>query len=152
MEKELQDGGELGLPTGLAFWMVVMGEHVLGEIRRALAPFGINPVQFSILDACSRGDANTVTSIAQPLPIEPSSISRQADQLHMKGLLERRRQTSDRRVVTLRLSSKGKELMPKLQKVVAAEEARVGSSLSDAEKAALVSIAKKIVMGLEKKR
>ena len=121
-------------------------------MRRALAPFGVNPVQFGILDACSRGEANTVTSIAQPLPLEPSSVSRQADQLYMKGLLERRRQKTDRRVVTLRLSKKGEELMSQLHKIVADEEARIAASISDDEQAALVSIARKIVMGLEENR
>ena len=138
-------------PTGMAFWTVVMGESVLREMRLALAPFGVNPVQFGILDACYHGDANTVTSIARLLPVEPSAISRQADRLTTRGLLTRQRQGHDRRVVTFGLTEEGMRLMPQLLTVVADEEDKVTASLSEREKAALVSASRKIVENLVKR-
>ena len=139
-------------PTGMASWAIVMGEYVLREMRLALAPFAINPVQFGILDACYFGDANTVTSIARMLPVEPSAISRQADRLTTRGLLARRRQGDDRRVVTFSLTEEGMRLMPQLLTVVAEEEDKVAEGLSEDEQAALMATSRKIVENLLARR
>ena len=149
MDNRSQDQHTHQRPTGTAFWTVVMGELVLREMRIALAPFGINPVQYGVLEACYYSEGGTtVTAIAQSLPVEASTISRQADQLHAKGLLARRRQSADRRVVTLNLTDKGRDLTHKLLMVVADEEAKIGAHINKNEEAALVAIAQKIALSL----
>ena len=79
-----------------------------------LAPFEIIPVQFAILDLCFRGQADTVTGLARLVPIDSASISRNVDRLVKRGLIQRRRSRSDRRVVRLGLTEEGTTVMPRI--------------------------------------
>ena len=79
-----------------------------------LALFGIIPVQFAILDLCFRGQADTVTELARMVPIDAASISRNVDRLVKRGLIQRRRSRSDRRVVRLALTEEGTAVMPRI--------------------------------------
>ena len=82
--------------------------------RDRLAPFEIIPVQFAILDLCFHGQADTVTGLARLVPIDSASISRNVDRLVKRGLIQRRRLRSDRRVVRLALTEEGMTVMPRI--------------------------------------
>ena len=79
-----------------------------------LAPFEIIPVQFAILDLCFRGQADTVMGLARLVPIDAAGISRNVDRLVKRGLIQRRRSRSDRRVVRLALTEEGMAVMPRI--------------------------------------
>ena len=79
-----------------------------------LAPFEIIPVQFAILDLCCRGQADTATELTRLVPIDAASISRNVDRLVKRGLLQRRRSQSDRRVVKLALTEEGTAVVPRI--------------------------------------
>lgn len=85
-----------------------------------LKPFGISPQQFNILRIL-RGASDWVTmSLVKERMIEKApNATRLADKLLEKGLIERKRCDSDRRVVYVQISSKGLEL---LEQIDAAQE------------------------------
>ena len=86
----------------------------VGLAKDRLAPFGIVPVQFAILDLCFRGQADTVTELSRLVPIDSASISRNVDRLVKRGLIQRRRSRSDRRVVKLALTEEGMTVVPRI--------------------------------------
>ncbi len=135
---------DINAPGVLSFWLVGAGEFMLRDIRQYFDPVKITALQFSILNACYRG-ISTVSSISQTLPVGPPAVSRQVDQLYERGLLDRIPSQVDRRVMTLELTDAGRELVPRLLTIVAEWEAKVTADLSDAEKAFLISITRKLV-------
>ncbi len=81
------------------------------RITEEVTPYDLTPLEFSLLRTCmERGEEVTATQLVQILPIDSSRISRLVTSVVDKGLLLRRRLSSDRRVVMLRLSEEGREL------------------------------------------
>ena len=107
--------------TGMETPAIDLGEHVtdLGlavtrGISDILAPYGLFPVDFSLLRACLRMGECTATQLGEVVPTDPSRISRVVTKLVDLGLLRRRRLPDDRRMVMLTLTDEGNELTSQL--------------------------------------
>lgn len=76
-----------------------------------LAPYDISPVEYRVLYLLAERGSSAATDLAPHLPIDPSYISRTVQRLFEKKLVARRRGRSDRRIVTLRATNAGRELL-----------------------------------------
>jgi len=85
-----------------------------------------------------RGEQN-VGDFAEHLAIHPSTATRLCDRLHTSGLIERATSTRSRREVTIGLSPKGRALVRRVTKRRREELRGIVSSLSAAERTALVT-------------
>jgi len=56
-------------------------------------------------------ESRSGTQLAADLGVNPSTVVRMADRLETKGLLQRRRRPTDRRVAELELTTSGRELI-----------------------------------------
>ena len=113
-EQRGESPGDLGDIEPLGFLAANMVNAYAKLAKDRLAPFEIAPVQFAILDLCFRGRADTVTGLTRLVPIDTASISRNVDRLVKRGLIQRRRSRSDRRVVRLALTEEGMTIMPRI--------------------------------------
>ena len=131
------------VPLGpLAARVVSAYSKLAGE---RLAPFDLTPLQWSILDACFQGQADTITGLTNVVPFDPAAISRNADMLVGKGLIRRRRLRADRRVVKLSLTKDGLEIMPELGRRLQDINALLLKGVSEKEKMTLIRAMQKIV-------
>ena len=112
-----------------------------------LAPFDLTPMQWSILDVCSREQANTVSGIAKIVPSDTPAISRHVELLVSRGLIVRRRSRADRRNVRLTLTKEAAELMPRINSSVEANNARFLSRISGKEAEAFMNTLRKMLAG-----
>ncbi len=77
-----------------------------------LKPYGISPQQFNILRILRGADDWVAMNNVKDLMIEKSpNATRLADKLLTKKLIERKRSREDRRVVYIRISPPGHELL-----------------------------------------
>ena len=105
-------------------------QHVSGELIHELAtllrPAGITPEQYHALrilqDAGSAG--TPLTAVAERSPVGDPDVTRLLDRLEQRGLARRERDTTDRRVVTARITSGGRRLLDELERPVAALHGR----------------------------
>ena len=110
------------------------------------ARYELTPTQFNLLRACfESGEECTATELAQILPIDTSRISRIVTILVDKGLLRRRRQTDDRRIVMLTLSEEGRELMSQILQDLNLQDAILTEGIDDDDIRVFVSVASRIV-------
>ena len=131
------------VPLGpLAATVVSAYSKLAGE---RLAPFDLTPLQWGIMEACFQGQADTITGLTQVVPIDSASISRNVDVLVGKGLIRRRRQRSDRRVVKLSLTKDGLEIMPELGRRLQDINALLLKGVSEKEKMTFIRTMQKIV-------
>ncbi len=79
-------------------------------LTRAIAEFGIKPPHFDILVNLYRFDGLTQQELARKLLVGRSNISMLLPHMEKKGLIERRGDASDKRVLRLSLTDKGREL------------------------------------------
>ncbi|MCY4107855.1 MAG: MarR family transcriptional regulator [Chloroflexi bacterium] len=110
-----------------------------------LKPYDVGPVEFTLLSFCRDQGECTATQLARVLPVEASRISRMVSRLVDKGLLRRRRLRNDRRIVMLRLSEPGVELMTELSRRIDAFNVELAQGVSDEEMRIFASVASRIV-------
>lgn len=112
-------------------------------MEEQVAPYGLVLVEFLLLKFCTTTDECTATQLAEVLPVDASRISRLVNNMVEMGLLRRRRLRSDRRVVMLSLTDRGRALV---QQVLEREEifnTQLTEGVSEKEIDAFVAIAQK---------
>ena len=97
--------------------------HLIGRARSALLtgldaelePFGLTGAQFAVLKNVADGVAETAADLCRTMHYDTGSMTRMLDRLEEKSVLRRERCTQDRRVVYLRITDSGNELLPQLR-------------------------------------
>ena len=100
-------------------------------MAKEVAPYDLTPIEFNLLRFCLYAEGETTASrLARMLPIDPSRISRTVSDLADRGLLRRRRLREDRRVVMLRLTPDGHDLITRACGSMDAFVARIMQGIS----------------------
>lgn len=89
-------------------------------VARVLKPYGITPVQYNVLRILrgAGGEGLPCGEIADRMITQAPDITRLLDRMNKLGLLERKRQELDRRVVVVHISGKGLELVNSLDTII----------------------------------
>ena len=123
--------------------LVFTANWVQSTFVENLKPFGISPQQFNILRILKgHGDWLAMSEVKDGLLDRSPNATRLANKLLQKGLIERNRSETDRRVVYVRITEEGLRLFEEinqqentiqkaLQYNITAEEARVVSDILD---------------------
>ncbi len=90
--------------------------------------------QYQLLSALAKGSERSVGELAEAAAVTTPTATRMLDGLVRAGIAERRHSTSDRRVVTVRLTPKGRRLVKRKETVVAAKRRALFESLSPSER------------------
>src|SRR5579872_1571453 len=86
--------------------------------RERLAPHGITPVQYGVLQALWEHDGLSAAELCIRLVIDSATVTGVIDRLEKLGLIERRSDPTDRRVNRLFLTSEGRTRRDPLQEVM----------------------------------
>ena len=108
-------------------------------------PYDLSPLEFNLLRICMSEGERTATQLAEVLPIDASRISRVVTRLVDMGLLRRRRLRRDRRIVMLRLTEKGTELVTLISEGVEDYDAKLTKGIGKEEMRVFVSVTAKIL-------
>ncbi len=109
-----------------------------------VSPYNLIPSEFNLLRVCAEGP-RAAMQLADVLPVDASRISRMVTRLVNLGLLRRQRLRSDRRVVLLHLTDKGRDLTSDVSERVQTHVARLLHGVSEREMRAFESVTSKIV-------
>lgn len=93
---------------------------VVRGIDERMQPLELTAMQWEPLLIIARG-VDTVAALARTSQVDCGSMTRMLDRLETKGLLRRRRSETDRRVVHLELTPKGREVTQKIMPLVKEE-------------------------------
>ncbi|WP_234984118.1 MarR family winged helix-turn-helix transcriptional regulator [Roseivivax jejudonensis] len=137
MSKDLPD---FDLARFLPYRVTVVGEHLsAGLARRYRAEFGISVAEWRVLVHLADAGTVSIRDLERRVHLEKSKASRAASRLAREGYVTKVPDLSDRRLVCLSLSDRGRSLMADLLPLAAAYQARleavVGNSLRDLEAA-----------------
>ena len=114
---------------------------------------GGEPVSMSehqALMELSSGEELTQTALAVRLRLEKSTVSRLAAQMEARGWLERNRDTSDARLVRLRLTSRGSALARDLAAVRASKLQGMLSAVPEADRDSVLQALKVVTRALHR--
>ncbi|MQF87920.1 MAG: MarR family transcriptional regulator [SAR202 cluster bacterium] len=100
----------------LGYWVGTLGSAMRKGLEDELAPMGVRPGQWGILEAALSCNADTLTALARIIPVDAAAISRQLDKLQQRRLVRRRLLRSDHRMVRIELTAPG--LLPPLPQLL----------------------------------
>src|ERR1700743_135550 len=114
---------------------------VFEDFLRCVAPLQLTPAQFSVLLLLDRNPGRNQTEIANTLGILRPNFVEMQNRLESRDLCTRMRSPNDRRSHILVLTDKGRAVLPRAKKLVAAKhEARLHELLGPANRAALLGM------------
>jgi DNA-binding MarR family transcriptional regulator len=145
--KEGEDAGlDLGeLSEMLGYPLKRAQLKIFDDFLRCMAPLQLTPAQFSVLLLLERNPGRNQTEIASTLGILRPNFVAMLDGLESRDLCARVRSVNDRRSHNLVLTDRGKAVLARAKKLVAAKhEARLNELLGPANRAALVAMLTRI--------
>jgi len=83
--------------------------------RTRLAPHGVTPIQFAVLQAVSEAKDQTAADIGAVLMIDSATIVGVIDRLEAMSLLTRTAHPTDRRIKRLDVTHQGQRALPAMQ-------------------------------------
>ncbi len=116
-----------------------MGHGVLARVGS-----GLTMPQYHILRMAAAGDCLRVSDMADRLGIQPSAITAMVDRLVVKGLAERERDTTDRRIVHVCATDAGRAEIDKVSEALRAWFRDVFDALEPGEAQEFVRIFEKL--------
>ena len=116
-----EDVGPLLAPLGLAFW------RMKGAFEREI---GVSAGTWFSLALLSKKDGISQGELSQKFEIDPSRVTRLAKRLESEGLILRKRDSEDHRMVRMYLSDEGRGLIEGLSEHRARFDRQIGSMLS----------------------
>ncbi len=110
-QKNNKLNGNLGFIINVtARWMRIALEDALKE-------YNISPTQWLVLQGLYECEQATQSDLSKLISLDNATVTRQIDKLENDGLMARKRDPEDRRAHIVKLTAKGKRLLPKLEKI-----------------------------------
>jgi MarR family 2-MHQ and catechol resistance regulon transcriptional repressor len=135
-----------GSPSAIHTWLVMMKAHQ--SIARYLLPViikeGLGDSDFRVLEVLLHKGPMPVNAIGPKVDLNPGSVSVAVDRLHKKGFVSRVESVNDRRVRTVSMTEKGREMFVPLFRRHGALIKRAFQDVSSEELQQLEATLKKI--------
>jgi len=102
--------------TALNLWVVLARafDAVEQHSRESIARFGLGATEFGVLEALYHKGEPAVCEVQRKILVESSSTTYVVDKLVRRQLVRRRPSGSDRRVILLQLTPRGRRLMKRI--------------------------------------
>lgn len=113
------------------------------SVSRIVEEHGINLAAFDVLTGLRRAGApyrRTIGEIAESALVSPSGVTQRADRLEQAGLIVRERIDQDRRIVHLRLTESGLDLVDRVANAHFPRENELLGEMEPGERAALARL------------
>jgi DNA-binding MarR family transcriptional regulator len=152
---DVQPGSEVhsglspeGPPRGsVVFLLSSLGFVASGGFKAALAPLGLDPRQFGVMNIVANSEGISQRAMTEPLGIPASRLVALVDGLEGQGLIERHRNPDDRRAYALSLTAKGHETLDRARKLAIENEQRFCAPLESAEREQLLGLLRRLAAG-----
>lgn len=104
-----------------------------------LVEYGLTATQFIVLAQLWEEDGISLSELGQLLYFDNPTLTGVADRMERDGLLQRRRDDDDRRVVRVYLTAKGKQLQQQIGNLAELTDDEASEELTEAQKKELLS-------------
>lgn len=117
---------------------------VISVFLERMVPFGLRPVDFSVMSLITHNPGITSRQLCTNLGILPPNLVGLVSALEKRELITRLPHPRDGRAMGLHLTPAGQKLMREAERTAAQLEGEVGSRLSAAELKTLLKLLKKV--------
>jgi DNA-binding MarR family transcriptional regulator len=127
-----------------AFLLVQLGAHLAREFGERLAPLGLEPRHAGMLVRLAANEGLSQQALGELIGLNPTRMVFLVDELEQRGLVERRRNTADRRSYALYLTPQGRYTLRQVQDSGSRHQDEIGASLTQAERIQLTSLLRRL--------
>jgi DNA-binding MarR family transcriptional regulator len=120
-----------------AFLLARLGMSVKAEVMEEFEQSGLSPYHYSVLALLDEGERETQAKIGDVLGFDRSTVVELLDALEGEGLIQRRRDLTDRRRHVVALTPAGRQKLRRYRKLAARIEDEIFSELSAEDRATL---------------
>jgi DNA-binding MarR family transcriptional regulator len=121
-------------PEPLLMYLVKQLElAVRSRLDEIIRPAGLTSLQYTALTVLERHPDMSTAQLARNSFVTPQSMADMITALETRGLIERHRDSLDRRRLVVALTSAGRELLDRYRPEVAAMEAQMTAGLSKSQ-------------------
>jgi DNA-binding MarR family transcriptional regulator len=131
-------------PPGSAFLLAAVGAHAAARFGERVSALDLTPPQVGLLGLIAASPGQSQQAVAQVLGMPPSRLVGLVDALADRGLVERRRNRTDRRLHALHITDEGKEMLARIGKVGREHDDALCRSLGTAERDTLRALLSRI--------
>ena len=117
---------------------------VISVFMERMAPYGLKPVDFSVLSLVTHNPGITSRQLCAALGILPPNLVGLVNQLEKRELISRQPHPRDGRAMGLHLTPAGQKLMRDAERTAAQLEAEVASRLTLGEQRTLLKLLRKV--------
>lgn len=132
------------VPRRVAFLLSQVGGRSAQEFARLLAPLKLTPADAGILRLLRHSEGISQQNLAKALNMHASRLVAQIDALESRGLVVREPHATDRRLYSLKLTSKGNEVLRTIGELAGQHNELMCTGLSSGERAQLESLLERI--------
>jgi DNA-binding MarR family transcriptional regulator len=133
------------LDSHLGYWLRVVSNAVSLEFARKLEREGVTVAEWVFLRVLYGASPVAPSKLAERMGMTKGAISKLADRLTAKALVERGADPDDRRGQTLSLTAAARPLVERLSKLADANDIQFFGALSPEERAEMERLLRKIV-------
>jgi MarR family transcriptional regulator, organic hydroperoxide resistance regulator len=123
----------LALDQQVCFALAVAARNVVAVYRPLLEPMGLTHPQYLVMLALWEENPLSVTELGRRLSLEPATLSPLLKRLEASGMVTRERDPRDVRALAIALTTKGRRLRQRAERVPPAILDRLGMSVADLE-------------------
>jgi DNA-binding MarR family transcriptional regulator len=129
---------------GVAFLISQVGAHAAARFAERMEKLGFTLQQVGLLRAMSAREGQSQQALAEHLGLVPSRVVSFVDDLEARGLVERRRNPTDRRLHALYLTPEGQAALGEIGAAAREHEAGLCAALNAEEREQLALLLRRI--------
>jgi DNA-binding MarR family transcriptional regulator len=137
------------LQDHLGYWLRAVSNAVSQSFARRLEGEGVTVAEWVFLRMLYDVDRIAPSSLAERMGMTRGAISKLAERLLEKGLVEREANPEDKRGHSLALTQGGRRLVPRLARIADANDASFFGTLAPDERSRLEELLRKIASARE---
>jgi DNA-binding MarR family transcriptional regulator len=127
-----------------AFLLVQLGAQLAREFGERLEPLGLEPRHAGMLIRLAANEGLSQQALGELIGLNPTRMVFLVDELEQRGLVERRRNATDRRSYALYLTAQGRDKLRQVRASGSRHQDELGASLTQAERIELTKLLRRL--------
>lgn len=136
------------LTAHLGYWLRYVSNHVSQAFARKLAAKDVTVAEWVFMRVLHGREPISPSQLASDMGMTRGAITKLADRLLAKGLIDREARSDDGRSHTLCLTAQGEALVPELAALADENDAECFAHLSDRDRSTMLRVLKQTVTRL----